>query len=259
MISRSKRICFAQEWLRWCDHLALFYPTWWAGTPALLKGFLDRILTPGFAFVETTGGAGYEGQLRGKSAQLVTTMDTPKLVYRWIYGRPGELAMKLGILAFCGISPIRVLTMGPVKSSTPEQRRHRLERAATTGRRAAGGLSRAESVRWQVKACLRAMRLQFYPMTWLAYTAGALGAAKVNGSTFQWRAYLWGYVCLFFLELSTVLTNDLFDYESDRKNVLYGPFTGGSRTLVEGRLTHRQVAAGSIVAASSCAFRRLRD
>lgn len=242
-------LILAQEWLNWCDHAAFFYPTWWAGTPALVKGFLDRVLTSHFAFIETTGGTGFEGLLHGKSAQVVTTMDTPKLVYRWIVGRPGELAMRRGTLGFCGMSPVRVLNFGPVKSSTLEQRNRWIRQASVAGETAAGGLTWWEVIRQRLAAWLLAMRLQFYPMTWLAYTAGAMGAAQFHQTKFQWTTYLLGYGCLFFLELSTVFTNDVFDFESDRRNEWYGPFTGGSRSLVDERLTRSQLITGSWVAA----------
>lgn len=37
--------------LRWCDTLIFVYPTWWYGLPAMLKGWLDRVLVPGVAFL----------------------------------------------------------------------------------------------------------------------------------------------------------------------------------------------------------------
>jgi 1,4-dihydroxy-2-naphthoate octaprenyltransferase len=76
-----------------------------------------------------------------------------------------------------------------------------------------------------------------------------MGAAQFNQAKFEWTTYLLGYVCLFFLELSTVFTNDVFDYESDRRNEWYGPFSGGSRSLVDERLTRSQLITGSWVAA----------
>lgn len=39
------------EDLRWCDTLIFIYPTWWYGLPALLKGWLDRVLLPDVAFL----------------------------------------------------------------------------------------------------------------------------------------------------------------------------------------------------------------
>jgi len=40
----------AQSNIRWCDKWVIFYPVWWGAVPALLKGFMDRALHPGFAF-----------------------------------------------------------------------------------------------------------------------------------------------------------------------------------------------------------------
>jgi len=37
--------------LKWCDSLIFVYPTWWYGLPAMLKGWLDRVLVPGVAFL----------------------------------------------------------------------------------------------------------------------------------------------------------------------------------------------------------------
>jgi putative NADPH-quinone reductase len=38
------------ELVRWADGLVFVYPTWWMGLPAVLKGWLDRVLVPGVAF-----------------------------------------------------------------------------------------------------------------------------------------------------------------------------------------------------------------
>ena len=75
----------ARELIRWAEHLVFVYPTWWGTMPALLKGFLDRVLTPDFASRTCEGGTAYQGLLGGRSAQPVTTMDTPPLIHRPIY------------------------------------------------------------------------------------------------------------------------------------------------------------------------------
>lgn len=72
----------AQELIHWAAHLVFIYPTWWGTMPALLKGFIDRVFISGFAFEETEAGTGYEPLLRGKTAEIFTTMDTPLLVYQ---------------------------------------------------------------------------------------------------------------------------------------------------------------------------------
>jgi 1,4-dihydroxy-2-naphthoate octaprenyltransferase len=78
-------------------------------------------------------------------------------------------------------------------------------------------------------------------MTWIAYSVGALAAAV--GAPLAMTPLL-GYLVLFLLEAATVLLNDWFDFDSDRINRLGGPFTGGSRVLVDGRLDRAAMRKG---------------
>ncbi|RON19803.1 NAD(P)H-dependent oxidoreductase [Pseudomonas frederiksbergensis] len=112
----------AQADILWAEHLPLVYPIWWGGVPALLKGFLDRVLLPGFAFKYREGKAFPDKLLHGRSAHLLVTMDTPPWYYRWIYRMPGLHQMRKTTLAFCGIEPQRTLTFGPVLGSSAGQR-----------------------------------------------------------------------------------------------------------------------------------------
>src|SRR5690554_4128609 len=77
----------ARELILWADHLVFIFPTWWGSMPALLKGFLDRVFTPGFAFRELQPDV-FEKKLAPRSAQIITTMDTPIWVDRLINGAP---------------------------------------------------------------------------------------------------------------------------------------------------------------------------
>ena len=99
----------------------------------------------------------------------------------------------------------------------------------------------------KVLAWLKIIRLQFYPMTWVAYSLGAV-AASSGSRNFDLQVYGVGYLVLFFLELSTILTNEYYDYGTDRLNKNAGPFTGGTRMLVEGKLGFREVKTGILVA-----------
>ena len=101
----------------------------------------------------------------------------------------------------------------------------------------------------KIVAWIRALRLQFYPLTWVAYTAGALAANPV-GQEMAISEYWLGYAVLFFLEVATVLSNEVFDYETDRRNTHYGPFNGGSRVLVDKLLSLREVRWGIGVAST---------
>jgi 1,4-dihydroxy-2-naphthoate polyprenyltransferase len=236
----------ARALLTWAEHIVFVYPTWWGTMPALLKGFLDRVLAPGFAFAETA--RGFAPLLGGKSAELLTTMDTPRWVYRWIYGAPGHRAMARAILGFCGIEVARVTSFGPIRTSSLAERRVWLEAAQRRGLQLRqGAFSRRQLLLKKGASWLQALRLQFYPMAWLAYLVGASAAMQLQGA-FHAASFWWGLLCLFFIEVAAVLTNERFDVETDRDNRNFGPFTGGSRVLIEGKLSPGEVNHGIVVA-----------
>jgi putative NADPH-quinone reductase/1,4-dihydroxy-2-naphthoate octaprenyltransferase len=228
----------------WADHLVFVFPTWWGTMPACLKGFLDRVLMPGFAFADREDGEGWDKLLVGKTAHLLTTMDTPPWVYRWIYRAPGLNALSRATLGFCGIEPVRRTIFGPVKTASAGRRARWIEEARQEGLALRdGALTTGQRVRRHLAAWFASFRLQFHPMAWAAYAIGAAGAWRATGH-FSWPIFWLGLACLFFLELATVFTNDEFDFESDVRNRHYGPFTGGSRVLVDGSisLANMQVA-----------------
>src|SRR6476659_3319606 len=238
----------AVELVRWADHLVFVFPTWWGTMPALMKGFLDRVLIPGFAFEEHEEGGGWDKLLTGKTAHLLTTMDTPTWVYRWIYKSPGLKSLAAATLGFCGITPVRTSIFGVVKDSDSTTRARWLQEARDQGSRLRDGvLTRGERWRKAVSAWIAALRLQFHPMAWGAYGVGAAGAYHAT-SVFDATAFWLGLLSLFFLEAATVFTNEYFDFDSDRRNQNFGPFTGGSRVLVDGRIDLRRMRLGIAVA-----------
>jgi 1,4-dihydroxy-2-naphthoate polyprenyltransferase len=93
---------------------------------------------------------------------------------------------------------------------------------------------------------LAALRLQFHPMTWLGYGAGAAAAATLV--EFRPAPFWFGLGALFCVEVATILWNEYVDYPSDRRNRNASMFSGGSRVLVEQRLSFSAVRAGIIVA-----------
>jgi NAD(P)H dehydrogenase (quinone) len=112
----------AQELISWADHLVFFYPNWWATYPALLKGFIDRTFLPGFAFKYRKNNPLPEKLLSGKTARLVVTMDAPPWYYYLHNFAPGHQAMRKGVLHFCGIKPVRISSIGPIRASSERKR-----------------------------------------------------------------------------------------------------------------------------------------
>jgi NAD(P)H dehydrogenase (quinone) len=123
----------AQDMIRWADHLVFVYPTWWGAMPAVLKGFFDRIFLPGFAFAYRKDSVLWDKLLKGKTAHLIVTSDTPSWYNRLIYRSAGHNVMKRNILGFCGIKTVRITEIGPVKPSNKEQRAHWLGRVKRLG------------------------------------------------------------------------------------------------------------------------------
>ncbi|WP_374439586.1 NAD(P)H-dependent oxidoreductase [Pseudomonas panipatensis] len=124
----------AQADIGWAEHLTFVFPIWWGGVPALLKGFLDRVLLPGFAFKYRAGQAFPQPLLKGRSAHLLATMDTPPWYFQWVYRMPGLQQMRKTTLAFCGIKPLKTLTCGPILGSSASRREAWLEQARAVAR-----------------------------------------------------------------------------------------------------------------------------
>ncbi len=226
----------AQELIKWANHLVFAFPTWWGTMPALLKGFLDRVFVPGFAFYEIQQNE-YKKLLKGRTAQLLITLDTPLWIYKIFVRAPGTSALKVATLQLCGVSPVRAKHFTPIKHSTPEKKKEWLQQSRQLGLALKNGVLTRGEIRWQkVRPWLKALRLQFYPMAWLAYFSGAL-AAGLYGYSLNWLVMLLGWVFIFSLEAATVFINDLHDQGTDSVNKNYSPFSGGSRVLVDGDLT----------------------
>ena len=115
------------------DHLVFVYPNWWATMPALLKGFIDRIFVPNFAFKYRENSPFWDKLLKGKTARIIVTMDTPKWYYWLINRSAGHNAMRIGVLEFCGIKPVKISVFTPVKSSDESKRKKWLAEAEELG------------------------------------------------------------------------------------------------------------------------------
>ena len=98
-----------------CDHLVVGFPLWWGGEPAPLKGLLDRIVLPGFAFRYHADNPFWDRLLVGRSADVIITMDTPPWYLRAIYGDPVSRRWRRQVLGFCGFHPVRILRFGPTR------------------------------------------------------------------------------------------------------------------------------------------------
>jgi len=117
------------------DHLVIIFPLWLGTLPAILKGFLERVLQPDL--VEPAKQGQFKKILQGKSARVVVTMGMPGFIYRWWFGAHALKMLKRNILGFVGVRPIRSTIYGYVEGVGDQGRRRWLEQIEAMARRAA--------------------------------------------------------------------------------------------------------------------------
>lgn len=88
--------------LTWCDTLIFVYPTWWYGLPAMLKGWLDRVLVPGVAFLmPDEAHKDIRPGLSHITRLAVFTTCGASWWLTWMIGAPGRRTILRGVRLLC--------------------------------------------------------------------------------------------------------------------------------------------------------------
>lgn len=120
------------------DGIVIVHPNWWGQPPAILKGWIDRVIRPGIAyrFREGDNGEGIpEGLLAAKAALVFNTANTPAEREREVFGDPLERLWKDCIFSFCGVPVVHRRMFAVVVTSTAEERAGWLAEAAALTRK----------------------------------------------------------------------------------------------------------------------------
>lgn len=104
------------------DHIVWLFPIWWQAYPAVMKGFIDRVFLPGITFDFAEGSATPIKLLKGKTARVIITSDTPKWHDIFVLKRPVINQFKKGVLEYCGIGPVKITYISTIHDSTSEFR-----------------------------------------------------------------------------------------------------------------------------------------
>jgi len=123
----------AMEAIKWANHLVWIHPVWWGGLPAKMKGFIDRTFLPGITFKYKKDSIWWDKLLKGKSARIITTMDQPGWYYSLFYGKPSINQLKKSTLQFCGVSPVKVTTIGPIRNTDATRKSIFLKKVTALG------------------------------------------------------------------------------------------------------------------------------
>jgi putative NADPH-quinone reductase len=107
------------------DGIIVVHPNWWGMPPAILKGWMDRVLRPDVAyrFLEGDQGEGVPvGLLKARAAIVFNTANTPDEREHKVFGDPLETLWKRCIFDLCGVKNVHRRTFAVVVTSTPQQR-----------------------------------------------------------------------------------------------------------------------------------------
>lgn len=103
------------------DGYVIVHPNWWAMPPAILKGWIDRVIRPGVT--HQFGPNGIEQFLKGRRAVVLTASNTPRDVELQVYGDPLENLWKTCIFGMIGVEDFHRRNFESIIMSTPEQRK----------------------------------------------------------------------------------------------------------------------------------------
>lgn len=124
----------AQEKIKWSEHLVWVYPVWWGSVPAMMKGFIDRVFLPGFAFKKREDSVWWDKYLTDKSARLICTLDQPSWYYKLVYMSPSNTVMKRMTMQFVGIKKVKISTIGSLRLSKANYRKKWLSKIFELGK-----------------------------------------------------------------------------------------------------------------------------
>lgn len=114
-----------KEHLEWAEHLVMIFPIWWMTTPAMTKGFIDKVIFPAIAYDMKDGRL--VSRLSLRKVTVITTMNTPADIYREVFGNPLEGSLIKGTFRQIGIENIEWTSLSEVKQVSRGQREAWLE------------------------------------------------------------------------------------------------------------------------------------
>ncbi|AKP67408.1 NAD(P)H-dependent oxidoreductase [Companilactobacillus ginsenosidimutans] len=116
--------------LKKADHLVLVFPIWWELMPAMMKGFIDKVIFPGQTYAYKSNSVSMRTLLPNlKSTTVITTMNTPKIMYKFTYGNAIKEALIKGSFKKSGFKNVKWLSFNMVKMRSNETRVKWLDRA----------------------------------------------------------------------------------------------------------------------------------
>lgn len=115
-------IAIEQEDIKWAKNIILIYPIWWSGQPAIVKGWIDRVFSPGFAYAFQEDGT-VKGLLSDKTVMVFTTTRSGEdnMEESGMAAAIEKIIME-GVLGFCGVETMLYKNLYGVSIVTEDER-----------------------------------------------------------------------------------------------------------------------------------------
>ncbi len=124
-----------QENVKWSEHFVSVFPIWWSDMPGIMKGLVDRVWMPGFAYNFRKGRIpGWYRRLKGRSARIIVTSDSHPLILWVLFGGNINNWVR-GVLRFSGFAPIRKTWFSGMKGISPKKAQRMLDKVRRLGRK----------------------------------------------------------------------------------------------------------------------------
>jgi len=109
------------------DELILLFPIWWELMPAQMKGFIDKVVFPGLFYKNVSEFKMKSISDKLKKVTVITTMNTPNILYQIKYGSSINFALKNGTFKKLGVKKYRWLNLSSVKFKSHNKRQEYLK------------------------------------------------------------------------------------------------------------------------------------
>ncbi|MBN2547192.1 MAG: NAD(P)H-dependent oxidoreductase [Spirochaetes bacterium] len=126
-----------QEKIKNSNHLIFLFPTWWGFTPAILKGFIDKVFLKKWAYFI---GPGYKVEKYLtfiKNATIITTMNCPFIFYHLFLKPAYKFLFGTNFLKLCGIKKLKFLILNGINEISKSKREKFLKKVKKYGERIA--------------------------------------------------------------------------------------------------------------------------
>ncbi|VDG24961.1 NAD(P)H-dependent oxidoreductase [Lactiplantibacillus mudanjiangensis] len=110
-----------QQAIKSADTLEFIFPIWWNDVPGIIKGFMDKVMTVNFAYVDAKHGV--QGLLTNiQSVRILTTSKSPTWYLKWVTGNAIQKVFIKSTLKQIGIKTVSWHNFGNIKHQSKAKR-----------------------------------------------------------------------------------------------------------------------------------------